>query len=85
MTDAEKITFLEKELGRAYRALCGYATAGDNGAVLDKTARAYHSPTVAAAKRFVLEDALDGAAYFEGKPIAVMHAALALTPQTPRT
>ncbi len=41
-------------LDRAYRALCGYAMAAEGGVKLDAAARAYHSPTVAAAKRWVL-------------------------------
>ena len=44
-----------KELDRAMRALCGYAMAAEAGQMLDGAARAYHSPTVAAAKRWVFE------------------------------
>lgn len=42
-------------LDRAYRALCGYAMASESGMSLPAAARAYHSPTVAAAKRWVIE------------------------------
>ena len=44
-----------KELDRAMRALCGYAMAAEAGQLLDGAARAYHSPTVAEAKRWVFE------------------------------
>jgi hypothetical protein len=67
-----RIAYLEQELGRAYRALHGYAH-GVNDAM-----RAYHAPTLAAAKRFIFDDALDGTAYFDGKPVEMLHAALAL-------
>lgn len=79
MGDDERVKFLERELDRAWRALCGYATAADNGVVLDKTAQAYHAPTVAAAKRYVMEGAMDGAEYFEGKHVGVLRSALSLT------
>lgn len=73
MTDKERIEQLENELARAYRAVVGY-----NTGKLTDAARAYHALTVAAAKRFVFQDALDGTAYFEGKPVNVLHAALRL-------
>ena len=73
MTDAEHIARLEQELARAYRALVGF----DSGK-LTAASRAYHAPTLAAAKRFVFEDALDGSEYFTGKPVDVLHAALRL-------
>lgn len=44
-----------QELDRAYRALCGYAMAAEAGQVLGGVARAYHSPTVATAKRWVFD------------------------------
>lgn len=68
-----RIASLETELERAYRALVGYQSGRLNDA-----ARAYHALTVAAAKRFVFEDALDGSEYFIGKPVEVLHAALRL-------
>lgn len=78
MTDAEKIEWLEKELDRAYRALCGYAKAHDRGEPLSKASVGYHSLTVGAAKRWTLEQQMDGADYFVGKPVDVLHKALAL-------
>lgn len=79
MTEKEQIEHLTAELDRAYRALCGYATAAGNGVTLADATVAYHSLTVAAAKRWVIEGAMDGAGYFTGKPVAVLHAALNLT------
>lgn len=73
---ADEIERLEKELGRAYRALRGFWTAREKGELLDKTAMAYHSPTIGAACRFVGERSLDGAKYFIGKPVDVLHNAL---------
>lgn len=69
---------LKRELERAYRCICGFSTARRKGDILDDTAFAYHSPTIGAARRFVLDGQLDGAAYFEGKPVDVLHKALDL-------
>jgi hypothetical protein len=65
------------ELERAYRALRGLYGAVAKGEMPDKTALAYHSPTLAAAARFVHEGALDGSGYFIGKNVSVLHDALA--------
>lgn len=78
MKDADKIKWLEHELDRAYRALCGYAKAAEKGTVLGDATVAYHAPTVAAAKRWTLEGEMDGSDYFIGKPVDVLHAALKL-------
>lgn len=75
---ADRIEFLEKELDRAYRALCGYAKSADKGEPLGETTIAYHSPTVAAAKRHTILGETDGAEYFIGKHVSVLHEALAL-------
>jgi len=64
------------ELERAYRAISGFYTAAQNGTVPDKTMLAYHSPTIAAACRFVKTGELDGSDYFIGKPVEVLHEAL---------
>lgn len=64
------------ELERAYRALHGFYHAHRQGKLLDKTTLAYHSPTIGAAARFIHEGSLDGSAYFEGKPVSVLHDAL---------
>ncbi len=64
------------EQGRAYRCIQGMHHALTLG--ISFTAEAYHSPTIAAAKRFVFEGALDGSDYFTGKPFDVLHAALRL-------
>ena len=69
---------LRKELECAYRCICGFHTALRKGELLDLTATAYHSPTIAAARRFVVEHELDGAEYFIGKQIDVLHNALKL-------
>ncbi len=74
---ADRIVHLEEELGRAWRALHGYAQAARAGVTLSVATRAYHEPTVAAAKRFVLDGAFDGTAYFIGKPVEVLHETLA--------
>lgn len=69
---------MKKELERAYRCITGFHTMLRKGELLDKTAFAYHSPTIGAARRFVLEGQLDGSDYFEGKQAEVLHAALDL-------
>lgn len=72
----QRIANLEKELGRAYRCIRGFWTVTKKNEVADKTVLAYHSPTIAAACRFVGEGALDGAEYFIGKKVDVLHEAL---------
>jgi hypothetical protein len=73
----QRIADLEKELGRAYRCIRGFWTVTKKGeSVTDKTMLAYHSPTIAAACRFVADGALDGSEYFIGKHVSVMHEAL---------
>jgi hypothetical protein len=73
----QRIADLEKELGRAYRCIRGFWTVTQKGElVADKTMLAYHSPTIGAACRFVAEGALDGAEYFIGKPVDILHKAL---------
>lgn len=67
----------ETELERAYRAIRGFYTAAQQGTLPDKTMLAYHSPTIAAACRFVKTGNLDGSEYFVGKPIEILHEALA--------
>jgi hypothetical protein len=72
-----EIERLRKELGRAYRCIRGFWTVTKKGdLVADKTMLAYHNPTIAAACRFVADGALDGAEYFIGKHVSVMHEAL---------
>lgn len=73
MSETER---LEKELGRAYRALQGFYRCIANGRVPDRTMLVYHSPAVGAALRYVDEGALDGADYFTGKHISVLHEVL---------
>ena len=75
---------IELELGRAYRALRGFYGKAIKGELPDKTMLAYHSPVIAAALRFVHEGALDGAQYFIGKHVSVMHEALNLAASEPR-
>lgn len=72
----DEIERLRSELCRAYRALHGYSNAATRGERLPDAAVGYHAPTVAAASRYVRLDALDGADYFIGKPVSVLHAAL---------
>lgn len=69
MTEQE----LKTELERAYRCIRGFYSANVRGKTLDDTPLAYHSPTIAAAIRFVDEGALDGSEYFIGKNVDVMH------------
>lgn len=76
MDNTVEIERLKIELGRAYRALHGFAHAHRKGERLNDTAVGYHSPTIGAAARFVREQSLDGAEYFVGKPVAVLHEAL---------
>lgn len=72
-TETEK---LKTELERAYRAIRGFYTAYQNGTPSDRAVVAYHSPTIAAACRFVKTGELDGSEYFIGKPVEVLHEAL---------
>lgn len=67
----------ETELERAYRAIRGFWTAAQKGEIPDKTMIAYHSPTIAAACRFVETGELDGSEYFIGKHFDVLNNALA--------
>lgn len=67
---------LKLELERAYRALRGLWTVAQKGELPDKTMLAYHSPTIAAACRYVETGELDGSEYFVGKPVDVLHEAL---------
>lgn len=66
---------LTLELQRAYRCIQGMHNALTTGADFHE---AYHAPTIAAAKRSVFEDALDGSDYFVGKPVEVLYTALRL-------
>lgn len=74
---------LETELGRAYRALRGIYGKIAKGEMPDKFMLAYHGATIGAALRFVHEGALDGAQYFIGKPVEVLHDALKLAHPDP--
>lgn len=69
---------LRRELELAYRCICGFHTFARQDKLPDETMLTYQSPVIGAARRFVIEDALDGASYFEGKPVEVLHAALKL-------
>jgi hypothetical protein len=69
------------EQGRAYRCIQGLHNAL-TAMQADIPANGYHAPTIAAAKRFVFEGSLEGSEYFIGKPVDVLHAALAL-PNSP--
>lgn len=72
MTDIDA----KKELERAYRCIRGLYGKIANGEMPDQTMLAYHSPTLGAAIRFVDEQQLDGAEYFIGKRVDVLHDAL---------
>jgi hypothetical protein len=64
---------LEKELGRAYRALGGiYACVVRS----EPPPLAYHCMAIGAAIRFIDEESLDGSDYFEGKSVDVLHEVL---------
>lgn len=67
---------LRTELERAYRCICGLHTAIRKGELPGGPVLGYHSPTIAAARRFVTEGELDGSEYFIGKHVDVLHAAL---------
>lgn len=73
----EQVQQLRTELGRAYRCILGMHNAL-KAMQADIPGNGYHLVTVAAARRFAFEDALDGTDYFIGKPVEVLHAALAL-------
>lgn len=64
------------ELGRAYRCIQVMHNALHKNPA--NFPEACHSPTIGAAKRFVFEGALDGSEYFIGKPVDLLHKALAL-------
>lgn len=74
---------LKVELERAYRALRGLYGCAVNGRAPDKTMLAYHSLAIGASLRFVNEGALDGTAYFIGKPASVLHDVLATAERSP--
>ena len=71
---------LKEELGRAYRCIVGlYNKIPQNekkGAMFF-----YHSLTIAAAKRCVYKDQMDGAEYFVGKGVEELHNAMNLGEQ----
>ena len=67
---------LKTELERAYRALHAFRLAHIRGKQLPDHALAYHSPTIAAAARWVNEQKLDGSEYFIGKHVSILQAAL---------
>ena len=62
----------KEELEKAYRCIRGLYGRIANGLPPDRTMLAYHSPTLAAAIRFVDSEQLDGSEYFIGKPIEVL-------------
>jgi len=64
---------LRKELERAYRCICGLHTSIREGKLPEDAILAYQSPVIGAARRFVIEGKLDGADYFEGKHVSVLH------------
>ena len=74
---------LRTELGRAYRLICAHENARRKGMMLADAAHAYHSLTIGAAFRHQTENALDGAEYFIGKKVDVLHAALRGEPTEP--
>lgn len=67
---------LEKELGRAYRAVRGFYSVLSKGLKPSDAMMAYHALTVGAAVRFVNEGSLDGSEYFIGKKIDVLQTVL---------
>lgn len=68
MTEAQEIEWLRTELDRAYRALFAYVQVSERReASLSMSALLYHAPTIGAAKRWVIERAMDGADHFTGK------------------
>lgn len=74
--DLAEIERLRDELGIAYRALGAYALAHRRGTRLPAHAVAYHSLAEGAAARFKQNASLDGARYFLGKSVDVLHEAL---------
>ena len=70
MTEQDR---LQKELERAYRALRGIYGAVINGEMPNESMLAYHCPTFGAAIRYVESGSLEGADYFTGKPVDVLH------------
>lgn len=68
---------LKRELERAYRAISGLYTWHKETGKPNAPLIGYHSMTIAAARRFVKDGALDGSDYFEGKPVEVLQRALA--------
>lgn len=74
--ESDKAARLEIELGRAYRALHGFYACYAKGERPNDAMLGYHSLTIAAAARFVNQGALDGAEYFIGKSVDVLHDAM---------
>jgi hypothetical protein len=73
LTQNEENERLKEELGRAYRCISGLYKLAKGVGLSDNTTVAYHSLTIAAARRYIREDSLDGANYFIGKHFTVMH------------
>jgi len=69
----DEVLRLRTELGRAYRALRGFYSFAAKAEVPNKTMMAYHALTIGASIRFVNYGSLDGADYFVGKPVDVLH------------
>lgn len=89
MAEQDEIKRLKMELDRAYRCISGFYTAHQKSGARPDTAMAYHSPTIAAARRHVLsrdyslephEAPIEGAEYFIGKHVDVMSNWLAENP-----
>jgi|HubBroStandDraft_4_1064222.scaffolds.fasta_scaffold00019_35 hypothetical protein len=75
---ASEIKRLTTELERAYRCIQGLYHAAGDGAHVPDNIKTYHCMTIGAAKRFVFDESLDGAEYFLGRQLDVLHAALRL-------
>ena len=75
---ADIIEMQHEELDAAMRCTFWMYKKHREGVPLAKVNIGYHSPTLAAAARWVIQRAHDGRGYFFGKKVEVLHAALAV-------
>jgi hypothetical protein len=71
------MTDMKAELEKAYRCIRGFYQHARDGQIPDRTFLGYQLSTIAAAVRYVGEDALDGSEYFIGKNVEVLQSTLA--------
>ena len=76
--DQLEIERLQDELRRAYRAISGFYSKFRDNNLMTPVMLSYHSPTIGAARRYIKEGSLEGAAYFDGKSVDVLREAMGI-------